>query len=261
MKKYALLLVDCQNDFVDPLGEIFIKGSDQLVIRLAKWLEYYSNNIMTVYCTADSHSTKHISFYNYWCKGPNGTVTPQPGNLISLSDVNNGVISTSNPKNLNWAKEYLSKIVGQSMTLWPTHCINGSWGSSLPKYLTDVFIKKNMDFRLIRKGEYAESEMYGAFDLMYPVLLPGLDVPESKSILRNIVKYDKIIVGGVGVDMTISNSLETMIKYHQKDIKNKLILLKDGLMPINNNVTTPVIDYCLKSLGAIICNTTDIKWE
>ena len=56
MKKVAILGVDIQNDFTLPTGELFVKGADADVKRMADFILKNQEQISYIALTLDSHS-------------------------------------------------------------------------------------------------------------------------------------------------------------------------------------------------------------
>jgi hypothetical protein len=66
MKKVAILGVDIQNDFTLPTGELFVKGADADVKRMADFILKNQEQISYIALTLDSHQPIHIAHQCYW---------------------------------------------------------------------------------------------------------------------------------------------------------------------------------------------------
>lgn len=263
MKRYALLIIDADNDFVDPQGSLFVQGADRCMMELSQWISKSCKNLTTVYCSQDAHTLDHIGFPGYWAKGPKGTIDPKPYMQVSIEDVEAGLVVPRDPKKLQWIKEYLGYLrsIGQKHSIWPYHSVDGTWGQAFPKYLSDTFLRHHIIPRIIRKGDYEDCEMYSIFEYSYPIDMPGLDVPESKALMRALLRYDKIFIAGVAKDYCVSSSIASLIRFYPKEIKNKLVFLRDAMATIDpSNQSLKIYDYCVKELGAIDCLMGDFEF-
>lgn len=122
MSKTALIIVDVQNDFV-PGGALAVPEGD-MVVDIINDLQ---SRFALIVATQDWHPINHGSFaVNH--KGKN------PGEIIELN--------------------------GLTQILWPTHCVQGSWGAEFVEGL-----KTDKITRIFQKGTDAEVDSYsGLFD-------------------------------------------------------------------------------------------------
>ena len=122
LNQTALLLIDLQNDFL-PGGSLAVPSGDEVVP--------IANQLLTLpfavrIATLDWHPERHISFAS-------SHVGKQPGDDITLNN-------------------------GQKQILWPTHCLQGSWGASLSPKIN----ASSIDF-CIYKGTSPSIDSYSAF--------------------------------------------------------------------------------------------------
>ncbi len=116
----ALLIVDVQNDFC-PGGALAVENADQIVAPINTLSGLFSNIILT----QDWHPADHISFAdNQPGKSPFDTMLSPYGD----------------------------------QTLWPTHCIQGSYGA---EFHTDLDSSRAQ--LIVRKGFRSEIDSYSAF--------------------------------------------------------------------------------------------------
>ena len=57
----TLLIIDPQNDFVDPHGALAVKGADEDATRLSYWIEKAGDKIASIEVSLDSHQRLDIS--------------------------------------------------------------------------------------------------------------------------------------------------------------------------------------------------------
>ncbi len=148
-----LLIIDPQNDFVDPRGSLYVKGAEETIKKLADYIKTDGQKYDHLVCTQDTHRRIHISLQNGW------THKPAPGTRV--------VKKVGSDFELVADKELDTKYYGaEGVTIWPDHCIIGTWGHCFPDILVDAFsdweIKKEKGVFYQRKGEDCGYEAYSA---------------------------------------------------------------------------------------------------
>lgn len=116
----ALILVDLQNDFL-PGGALAVPAGDA-VLPVANRM---ARQFPLVVATQDWHPPDHLSFAS---QHPGA----RPGQVIDLD--------------------------GLPQTLWPDHCVRGTWGAQLASGLD----RSGID-RIVRKGTDRSIDSYSAF--------------------------------------------------------------------------------------------------
>jgi nicotinamidase/pyrazinamidase len=150
----ALIIVDIQNDFL-PGGALEVKDGDQVIP--------YINEIQSIYdlvvATQDWHPADHKSFASNY---PNGA----PGEIIDLN--------------------------GLQQILWPTHCVQNSFGAQFAEGLIQDNIKK-----VFVKGTDSEIDSYsGLFD-------NGHRKATGLAEYLKIKGVDKVVVVGLAADYCV----------------------------------------------------------
>jgi nicotinamidase/pyrazinamidase len=116
----ALVVVDLQNDFMHN-GALEVKGAEEILPLIHDLLQKPFDFIVA---TQDWHPHGHVSFAS--------THHMPVGAIVDLE--------------------------GVSQTLWPDHCIQGSWGAALHSGWDQGKVQA-----LIRKGEAKNRDSYSAF--------------------------------------------------------------------------------------------------
>ena len=221
----VLLIIDPQNDFVDPKGSLYIPGAEKGIDAICEFIE--KENPLHIIITQDTHQVFHIGHPEYW--GGN----PEPFTKITVDDVKSGKYL---PKDgcLDYIYEYISLLPEKTHMIWPKHCINGSWGHSFPKKLTDALIswsKKDIssDYRVIQKGEYALSEMYSAIS---HVNSRERDIKDSQ-LLKDLAVFDKVYISGFAKDVCVAWTVKDLIA--SGELKDKLIFLDKCMVGLDPN--------------------------
>jgi nicotinamidase/pyrazinamidase len=123
LENSALLVVDLQVDFC-PHGALAVNGGDEIVDGINNLISPPGKQFEKIVLTADWHPPSHISFAS-------------THNLEPFST---------------------KKVFGMDVTLWPDHCVEGSFGA---EFHSDLKVEKS-DL-VIRKGKNLEMDSYSAF--------------------------------------------------------------------------------------------------
>ncbi|CAF1140894.1 unnamed protein product [Didymodactylos carnosus] len=136
-KVNALIIVDVQNDFIT--GSLALKNGEEVVPVINNLLKTIPFDVV-VY-TADWHPKNHISFYE---------------NIGLRKDE----ISSDSKVNAETAKlfDQVTFKGDVDQILWPTHCVQGTFGAQFHKDL--YIVKKHI---LLHKGSNPEVDSYSAF--------------------------------------------------------------------------------------------------
>ncbi|MFT4204488.1 MAG: bifunctional nicotinamidase/pyrazinamidase [Chitinophagaceae bacterium] len=116
----ALLIIDIQNDFL-PGGALAVNEGDTIIPTINALQSQYE----LVIATQDWHPANHKSF-----------ATQHPGKEVFETIELNGL----------------------QQTLWPEHCVQGSWGAQFPASLS-----QNPIAAIFHKGMNAEVDSYSGF--------------------------------------------------------------------------------------------------
>ncbi|USN54478.1 MAG: isochorismatase family protein [Candidatus Peribacteria bacterium] len=87
----AHLLIDYQNDFVDPNGQLYVQQAEKIGAKIAEILSFCQEHQIINIASEDRHPEGHVSFASRYGKEP---FSPTPD--------------------------------GRDL-LWPDHCIAGTW--------------------------------------------------------------------------------------------------------------------------------------
>lgn len=74
----GLLIIDAQNDFCEVGAPLYVKGADEDMKRLVKWMNERENDFFKrIYCTYDMHARNHVANHTCWViQGTNRHVEP-----------------------------------------------------------------------------------------------------------------------------------------------------------------------------------------
>lgn len=231
--KTFLLIVDPQNDFCDPQGAIYVPGANEDISRLASMIQNHREKITHIEVTLDSHHWIHIAHPYFWTNDQNEE--PQPFTQIFLEDIigPSPKWKTRYPKYSEYAINYIKKLDSEkryTLTIWPPHCIIGTWGHNIYPPLVDALQYYEKTFGGIHytlKGSNPLTEHYSAIKAeIINTGDPGTDI--NKDLLEHIKNYDKIIIGGEALSHCVANTIKDTIKFLGKGICSKIIILEDA---------------------------------
>jgi nicotinamidase/pyrazinamidase len=194
MKK-ILLIVDAQNDFAVPeYGTLAVPGGLDIV-PFANKLLLTKNKYDLKIATQDWHPQEHVSFAGRWGR--------------KIFEVVNG------------------------NTMWPDHCIKGTWGADFVNNLYTQYCGF-----IIRKGTNLEIDSYSAF---------WENDKKTPTYLDRIIDDDDIIdIIGIATDVCVKATAIDALK----KTKNVNVLLA-GCAGVTPETTEAAITE-MRSLGIII---------
>ena len=120
----ALVMVDLQNDFLDG-GTLAVQKGDEVIQVANQLLQRKAGLFDWVVATQDWHPRKHQSFASQH-------KNRKPGDVIQLN--------------------------GCQQTLWPDHCVQGSFGAEFP-----TILRLDQVDRVILKGVHPDVDSYSGF--------------------------------------------------------------------------------------------------
>jgi len=186
----ALIVVDVQNDFCPPNGSLAVPDGRDIIPHVNHLLSLpFSLKLLT----RDWHPANHISFAS------NHPDSPQPFT---------STITIKHPDDPSKTYE---------TTLWPVHCVQGTWGAEPPEGL-DVHKADG----IVKKGLNEKVEMYSAFQDPWGVEITGL---AERLRERNVT--DVFVVGLAG-DICAKETAKGAVKE-----KFKTWFVEEGAKPVD----------------------------
>jgi len=262
MKKTNLLLIDCQVDFCDPKGALFVPGADKDMERLAAFINLNQNRISEIYSTLDSHQSFHISHPIFWVNSMGEH--PIPFTIITDSDVKDGKWKAFHPNFQQSAQNYVDKLketCRYELCIWPPHCIIGSLGHSLYPEISDALIAWETNtinlVNYVTKGSNFLTEQHSAIMAAVP---DDLD-PSTKlnnSLIGDLFDADEVLVSGEALSHCVANTIMDIIDNIDKENIKKITLIEDTTSNIPNfeKFSEDFIKN-IKMMGVKIVKTSD----
>lgn len=247
----ALLLIDTQNDFIQPDGSLSVPGAVEDTHRTIELIYRDVWHIDQLYVSLDTHLPNQIFFASWWQDAQGNE--PAAFTIITARDVRDGKWRTKDSdsrglgtylRSLDYV-EQLEKNGRNQLIIWPYHCIEGTPGHAVVPALSEAITfwsavhGKNPVY--VVKGLDPETENYSVFEA---------EVERSKGseintdLLDELESYDRIYVAGQAKSHCVLSSLETMVAYYEMNydadaISGKINVLLDCM----SSVYSPVIDF------------------
>lgn len=236
-KKIHLLVIDPQNDFVDPKGALSVLGADKDMDRLAVMVDRLEHKLDDIHVTLDSHHTVHIAHPIFW-KDSKGN-HPNPFTIITAKDVEDGVWTTYMPSHYKRALEYLRALEAGGRyphCIWPPHCCIGSNGHAVWPALYDALKRwEEKEFAVV---DYV-TKGSNCFCEHFSVVCSEIPDPNDPStqintqFISTLEEADEILLGGEAGSHCLNQSVRDIVKnFGKPEYIQKLVLLTDATSPV-----------------------------
>jgi nicotinamidase/pyrazinamidase len=237
MKRIELLCIDPQNSFCSPFGELYVKGADKDMERLATMVKRIGPKLHDIHVTLDSHHPIHVAHPIFW-KDSSGK-HPSPFTIISVDDVKNGKWITTLPSLYKRALSYVEQLAANGrypLCIWPPHCLISSAGHALYKPLFDALVEwENEQFAVVdyvTKGSNPYTEHYSVF---------GADCADpsdpstqlNTKLINTLMDVDILAIAGEAGSHCLANSARDLVLNASDDeFIKKIVLLEDATSPV-----------------------------
>jgi nicotinamidase-related amidase len=229
-----LLIIDPQKSFCDPTGELYVKGAEDDMKRLAAFISANKDKIRNILVSLDSHHYIHIA-HPVWWHDKDGN-SPKPYTLIQHTDVSgdNPAWKTREPIFARQSIEYVQRLeeAGKTLCIWPPHCLIGSVGHAIQQ---DLFLAltdwEQTNFNIVDKivkGSNMYTEQYSIFKAE----IPDKHDPDTDLNIELIEKLRKpamILVAGEALSHCIAESIRHAVEHIKP---NKFVLLTDTMSSV-----------------------------
>lgn len=259
-----LLVIDPQNDFCDPRGSLYISGANADIKRVADMIRKYRNKINQIDITLDSHHWFHIAHPMFWLD--NKGEKPEPFTTINLSDIE-GIDLKWRPKDYKF-NEYVVKYIKAlennnryKFTVWPPHCLIGSWGHNIFAPLMDAILFYEDFCTPVQYHIKGTNPLTEHYSIVKADVIDEND-PNTKvniELLNKIENADISIFTGEALSHCVANTIRDVITELGTSITKKLVLLEDATSNILGfeSYGTNFLDE-MKDLGLRISTTESV---
>ncbi len=235
--KLHFLIIDPQNDFSDTAGAALpVPGAMADARRLAQLLYRLKDDIADIHVTLDTHQLIDIAHPAFWLNGEGQP--PAPFTQISVAQVEAGTWRAFNPLFQGRALDYVQQLALQGryqLTIWPPHCLIGSWGHSVMPPVMDALIAwetahfARVDF--VTKGHNPWTEHYSAVTA---------DVPDANDpttqlnvrLIETLEQADLIALSGQALSHCVANTVRDIAAQFGPNSVKKLVLIEDTSSPV-----------------------------
>lgn len=272
--KVLLVCIDPENDFMEDIGTLGVKGSKGDIERTTKWIYKNANKITRTMVSLDTHKMAQI-FHPCWWRDEAGNA-PAPFTTITCDDFNNKKWIPNYDKTIpspfkigeriSYCGEYLRNLEakGKYHCIWPYHCIDGTFGGNIEGQLSKMLYfhscYRQIDPVIVRKGTDPWSEMYGIIKPEWS------DTPYiNEDVIREMTMYDIVVFVGEASSHCVGESGKQVLyqfNYGPKFAhvhKPKFVFLKDCMSPVAG--CEEAAELIFKELeteyGALVVNSTD----
>ena len=225
-----LLVIDPQNDFVDPQGALSVKGAFEDAQRLARLVEKRRSDIAAIHISLDSHHRLDIS-HPLWFIDENGN-HPSPFTCITADDLKSKKWQTARTEDQSYTLSYLETLAQKGRyphIIWPEHCLIGSHGHAMPNDLLgacQTWAKDLKWINFIYKGDHPYTEHFSAIEAEVPIASAS-NTQVNQSLIKQLESASEIWVSGWARSHCLGNSVRDLIKYGSPSLAQKLVLLSD----------------------------------
>jgi nicotinamidase-related amidase len=243
MKRVDLVVVDGQNDFVDPKGALYVQHADSEAEHLAALIDRLGDKIACIHSTLDAHHLIDVAHPHMWIDEDGDH--PSPFTTISEADVTSGCWRCAIPGYFDPAKKitYQDKITAYarqltkygrySLCIWPPHCLIGSPGQNVYPPLFEAYSrwidKRPGWINFITKGEYPFTEHFSAIQADVPEpTVPSTQV--NAALLFDLNNADALLWAGWAGSHSLANTCRDAMNYfgsRRNPFVEKSVLLTD----------------------------------
>lgn len=228
--KTHVLIIDPQNSFCDPRGELYVPRAEQDMDRLARYIRKLGPSINRITVTLDSHNRMHIAHPVWWID-ENGN-HPAPFTAIAADDLREERYTTTDPRDYDWSLSYLEKTVPH--VIWPMHCLIGTWGHEIFPELKSALNEwgdAHTELNYLFKGPCRATEHFSA--VKASVEVPGDPGTQmNTTFVESLEDADIIYVGGEASSHCVADTVTDLIDQNPR-LADKITLLRDCMSPVS----------------------------
>jgi nicotinamidase-related amidase len=271
--KIAMLLIDVQDDFCNPAGNLFVGGAVEDNQRLARFIYENLGHLTHLAPTLDTHTMMQI-FHSIYLVDRQGN-HPAPYTMIDPDAVaagdwvvnpevahsvggNAGTYMQLNAQFRDYVKRLHegtgdpSRTGAQAakylLTIWPYHTLLGTVGHTLVGGIMEACLfhtvarRAQTDFQI--KGGKPTTENYSIFKPEVLVWPDGRPMAQKNThLLQTLLRHDAVIIAGQAgshcVAWTIDDLLQDILALDPK-LAQKVHILRDCTSPV---IVPGVVDW------------------
>ena len=210
-KRDALIVIDIQNDFC-PGGSLAVADGDSIIPGVLDLAEAFDTIVMT----QDWHPKDHASFAETHGLEPFSSVELPYG----------------------------------SQTLWPDHCVQGTFGA---EFHTELHSAVNASCAIVRKGMNPDIDSYSAFYENDKTTVTGLTgYLKSRGI-------ERVFLVGLAYDFCVAYSALDAVKDGFEAVVVKDLCRSIGMPVDNGRTTVDVMEDAFASNGVVVVDAQSLE--
>lgn len=250
LRRIDLVVVDGQNDFLDPKGALYVRNADVEAETLAAMIDRHRDRITFIHATMDAHHLIDVAHPQMWINEHGDH--PEPFTTITEVDVLTRRWScalsgyfdatrkiTYHDKVTSYVHR-LAKNGRYQLCIWPPHCQIGSAGQNIYPPLLDAYMRWAEQrpgwINFITKGDYPFSEHYSAIQAD----VPEPNVPKSHinaALLSTLGNADMVLWAGWAGSHALAHTCRDAINFfgaEMNSLAKKSVLLTDACAAIGD---------------------------
>lgn len=260
--RVELLAIDCQNDFCDPGGALYVPGAENDMTRLAAFIARIGSHLHNMHFTLDSHHTVDVGHPIFW-KNSAGE-SPEPFTTIAHQDVKAGNWLPYDPAFTQRMLDYtrlLEENNRYQLTIWPIHCRIATWGSALYPAV-DQAVRDWESSQLgvvdfVTKGLNIFTEHYSAVKAD----VPDPDDPSTQlntDLIQKVERCDQVIIVGEALSHCVASTVRDVAAELGDEGAKKFVILEDcsSNVPGFESLGDAFL-HDMSQLGVTITNSVD----
>lgn len=232
-----LVIIDPQNDFVDPNGSLSVPGADGDMDRIADFIDKFGRQLADINITLDSHHDVDIAHPICWVDSKRSH--PDPFTIISLADFDSGAWRFALPQYSDYVRGYLETLETSGrypLCIWPPHCIIGTPGHGIWPKLSDSIRKWERDniaiATKVTKGSNWLTEHYSAVQAEVPDPDDASTQPNISFVNKLKKAVDdggKLLIAGEALSHCVANTVRDVANLFGDDkYVSGIVLLEDA---------------------------------
>ncbi len=268
--RIAVLAIDCQIDFCQPTGALYVQKAEYSSSRMAAWIYANTDVITTIVPTMDTHYANQI-FHEEFFINDQGQ-HPAPFTPIKTADIQSGLwkvnpaeafaLRTDQPipyaglqKHLEHYVQELERRGKYDLFVWPYHCMMGTIGHAIVPVLKEAFAfhgfaRGNRTYFEI-KGGNPWTENYSVFAPEVLTDAAGNAIAQRNArVIKLLLEHDYVFIMGQAKSHCVAWSIDDLlndIKKLDPALAKKVYILDDCMDP----VIVPGADFTQQANDAI----------
>jgi nicotinamidase/pyrazinamidase len=235
----ALLVIDPQNDFVDPSGALYVKGAERDAEALARLIESPSAQLSDLIISLDSHHRLDIS-HPLWFRDAEGRA-PAPFTVITSADLRAGrwrALEGAQERTLAYL-EALEREGRYPHVIWPEHCLMGGAGQAMFPLIFEVAQgwvarasqRSPQQIAFVSKGQNPWTEHFSAVKAE----VPDPHDPHThtrRDLIERLLVADEVWVAGWARSHCVANTVRDLVRFGGESLARKMTLVTDTMSDV-----------------------------